>query len=74
MGSLCVYGLHMAFTEGVEKAFIADIARENLKGTVVGLYATLVGIGLLPASVIAGVLWNVFGAVALFYFEDLWAF
>ncbi|TYP47028.1 MFS transporter [Thermosediminibacter litoriperuensis] len=62
------YGLYMAFTEGVEKAFISDIAPENLRGTMIGLHATLVGIGLLPASLIAGALWNAFGASAPFYF------
>lgn len=62
------YGLYMAFTEGVEKAFISDIAPENVRGTMIGLHATLVGIGLLPASLIAGALWNAFGAPAPFYF------
>ncbi|SHM27609.1 Predicted arabinose efflux permease, MFS family [Caldanaerovirga acetigignens] len=62
------YGLYMAFTEGVEKAFISDIAPENVRGTMIGLHATLVGIGLLPASLIAGALWNAFGAQVPFYF------
>ncbi|ADL08552.1 MFS transporter [Thermosediminibacter oceani] len=62
------YGLYTAFTEGVEKAFISDIAPENVRGTMIGLHATLVGIGLLPASLIAGALWNAFGASAPFYF------
>ncbi|AYO31238.1 MFS transporter [Biomaibacter acetigenes] len=63
-----VYGLYIAFTEGVEKAFVTDIAPENLRGTLIGLHATLVGIGLLPASILAGALWNMFGAAAPFYF------
>jgi predicted MFS family arabinose efflux permease len=33
-----------------------------------GLQATIVGIGLLPASVIAGLLWNIFGPQAPFVF------
>jgi MFS family permease len=63
-----VYGLYIGFTEGVEKALIADISPENLRATSIGLHATLVGIGLLPASLLAGLLWKFFGASAPFYF------
>jgi len=62
------YGLYIGFTEGVEKALVADIAPENLRATAIGLHATLVGIGLLPASLLAGLLWDLFGAPAPFYF------
>lgn len=63
-----LYGLYMGFTEGVEKALIADMAPDNLKATAIGLHATLVGIGLLPASLIAGILWQSLGSQAPFYF------
>jgi MFS family permease len=66
-----IYGLYSAFTEGVEKAFVSDIAQENLRGTLIGLHATLIGIGLLPASIIAGGLWSLLGAAAPFYFGGL---
>jgi MFS family permease len=66
-----VYGFYSAFTEGIEKAFVADIAPEDLRGTMIGLHATLVGIGLLPASLIAGSLWQAFGAPAPFYFGGI---
>jgi len=62
------YGLYIAFTEGVEKALVADIAPLELRATLIGLHATFVGIGLLPASFLAGVLWDVLGASAPFYF------
>ena len=62
-----IYGLHLGFTKGVEKAFISDLAPVENRATFIGLHATLVGIGLLPASLLAGVLWNVFGAPAPFY-------
>lgn len=62
------YGIYNAFTEGVEKALVAEIAPPDQKATLMGLHATLVGIGLLPASIIGGVLWNYFGASATFYF------
>lgn len=63
-----IYGLYMGFTEGVEKALIADIAPTGLRATTIGLHAALVGIGLLPASLLAGLLWKFFGPAAAFYF------
>jgi len=54
-----LYGLYYAMTEGVEKAFVADIAPENSRATALGFYHTIIGIGLLPASVIAGFLFTV---------------
>lgn len=62
----CAYGFYSAFTEGVEKAFIADIAQRNQRATFLGLHATLIGVGLLPASILAGFLWNAFGPQAPF--------
>lgn len=64
---LGVYGIYHALTEGVEKAFVSDIAPAEQRGTLIGLHATLVGIGLLPASIIAGFLWNTLGAASPFY-------
>ena len=66
-----VYGLYIGFTEGVEKALIADIAPSGLRATAIGLHATIVGIGLLPASLLAGLLWKAFGSSAPFYFGSL---
>lgn len=63
-----IYGLYIGFTEGVEKALVADIAPLNLRATAIGLHAMLVGIGLLPASLFAGMLWKFFGAAIPFYF------
>lgn len=63
-----LYGIYIGFTEGVEKALVADIAPPDQKATLIGLHATLVGIGLLPASFLAGLLWDIYGAQAPFYF------
>lgn len=54
-----VYGIYYAMTEGVEKAFVADIAPEGSKATALGFYHTIVGAGLLPASLAAGFLFSV---------------
>jgi MFS family permease len=53
-----IYGVYYALTEGVEKAFVSDMAPKESKATVLGLYNTVVGIGLLPANVIAGFLFR----------------
>jgi len=63
-----IYGFYTAMTSGVERAFIAEIAPAELKGTMLGVHSMLVGTALLPASVIAGFLWHFFGAFAPFAF------
>ncbi len=62
-----LYGLYTGFTEGIEKALVSDVAPQELRATAIGLHATLVGIGLLPASLLAGLLWNYGGASLPFY-------
>ena len=62
------YGVYTAFISGAERAFIAENAPADYKGTVLGLYGMLQGIGLLFSSIIAGVLWTAFGSNAMFYF------
>ena len=67
-GLFATYGLYYALTEGVEKALVSDIAPTEMRATLIGLHATFVGVGLLPASLFAGFLWDTFGASAPFYF------
>lgn len=67
-GLFATYGLYIAFTEGVEKALVADIAPHDLRATLIGLHATFVGVGLLPASLFAGFLWDTLGPQSTFYF------
>jgi MFS family permease len=62
------YGAYNAFVSGAERAFIAENAPAGLKGTVLGIYGMLQGIGLLLASIIAGLLWDTVGSGAPFLF------
>lgn len=62
-----MYGLYIALTEGVEKALVSELAPTPQRATLIGLHATAIGIGLLPASLLAGLLWDTFGASAPFY-------
>ena len=57
-----LYGIYYAATEGVAKALIADIVPETQRGTAYGLFAAAVGLTALPASLIAGLLWQGIGA------------
>jgi MFS family permease len=55
-----VYALYYAFTEGTEKAFVADLVSDEKRGTAFGLFNFSVGLGALPASVIFGFLYSFF--------------
>jgi MFS family permease len=69
-----LYGLYSAATDGIQKAFVTDITDSNKKGTGLGIYNALLGITLLPASIIAGVLYDKAGSGVPFYFGALMAF
>jgi MFS family permease len=55
-----IYALFYAFTEGAEKAFVADIVQEGHRGSAFGMYNFAIGLGALPASVIFGFLYSSF--------------
>jgi MFS family permease len=55
-----IYGLFYAFTEGAEKAFVADIVPHEKRGTAFGLFNFAIGLGALPASIIFGFLYSYF--------------
>ncbi len=60
------WGLHMALTQGLLSKLVADTAPAELRGTAFGIFNLVSGGALLLSSVIAGSLWNVFGASATF--------
>ncbi|MDP1644833.1 MAG: MFS transporter [Thiobacillus sp.] len=61
-----LWGLHMAFTQGLLSKLVADTAPAELRGTAFGIFNLVSGGALLLASVIAGALWSAFGASATF--------
>ncbi len=61
------YGVYYGIVEGVARAFIADLVPEEKRGTAYGLYHGVVGITLLPASLLAGWLWQAYSPAAPFY-------
>jgi MFS family permease len=62
------YGLYYATTEGVAKAFVADMVGTEHRGRAYGIYNTAIGLITLPASLIAGVLWDKISPSAPFIF------
>ncbi|MBI1863479.1 MFS transporter [Candidatus Microgenomates bacterium] len=67
------YGIYYATTEGVAKAFVADIVVPEYRGRAYGVYNAVVGLVTLPASLIAGLLWDKVNPAAPFMFGALMA-
>lgn len=63
-----IYGLFMGISEGVQRAYLASIVPPDFKATGFGLYHMVIGLAVLPASMIGGFLWDVIGPEATFYY------
>lgn len=68
IGLFALYGVYSASTDGVQKALVSDLVDKNKKGTGMGIYNALLGITLLPASLIAGLLYDKINSSVPFYF------
>ena len=69
IGLFILYGLFKAATEGVEKALVADLAPQGLRGTAFGWFNLINGLMLLPASIVFGWLYESIGATQAFLFS-----
>jgi MFS family permease len=61
-----VYGIYAAATEGVIKAWVANLARKENTATAIGFYTSCESICTLFASIIAGALWTGLGSTSTF--------
>jgi MFS family permease len=61
-----IYGVYFGLSEGVEKAFVADMVPARKRGTAFGLYNLAFGITVFPASLLFGLAWNTLGAPTAF--------
>ncbi len=61
-----LYGLYYAAFEGASKAIVADFVPKEKRGTAYGIYNTAIGIMALPASLLAGIVWQGIGSWAGF--------
>jgi MFS family permease len=66
LAGAALWGVHMGLTQGLLSKLVADSAPADLLGTAFGIFNLVSGGALLLASVIAGALWNAFGAPATF--------
>jgi MFS family permease len=61
------YGIYYGIVEGVAKAFVADLVPAERRGTAYGYFQGVVGLTLLPASLLAGWLWEAVSPATPFY-------
>jgi len=60
------YGIHFALAEGAEKALVADLTPPHRQGTAFGLYNGVLGVGMLVASIVFGVVYDQVSPAAAF--------
>ena len=66
LGGVALWGLHMGITQGLLATMVADTAPADLRGTAFGVFNLASGVALLAASVLAGWLWDQWGAAYTF--------
>lgn len=68
-----IYGAYLGLSQGTLLALTADQVPANLRGTAFGFLNLSIGIGLLPASLLAGFLWDTVSASAAFFAGSIFA-
>ncbi len=68
-----VYGIYLGLTDGVSKAFIVDVVPAAERGSALGLQAAAMSVCTLPASLLAGWMWQALGPAAPFLYGALMA-
>jgi MFS family permease len=63
---VALWGVHMGITQGLLATMVADVAPADLRGTAYGMFNLASGLAMLLASVVAGLLWDHYGAPATF--------
>lgn len=68
-----IYGIYIAATDGVAKAYIAGFIKEGKSGSYFGLQQTITAVGNFFASVIGGILWSKINPSSTFYYGSIMA-
>jgi MFS family permease len=63
-----LYGIFYGMIDGVQRAFVADLAPPHLKATAMGAFHSAIGLAALPGGLIAGALWQQISPSATFGF------
>jgi len=53
-----MYGLSFGLIEATSRAYVSDFVADDLAGTALGTFHTCISLAVLPAGMIAGMLWN----------------
>lgn len=69
-----IYGCYIAFTDGVGKAYIANLTTPENSGTAFGIFQTITGLCAFFASLLAGFLWKYISVGSPFIFGSIMAF
>ena len=67
LAGVALWGIHMGITQGLLATMVADTAPADLRGTAFGFFNLVSGLAMLIASVVAGLLWDRYGATATFH-------
>ncbi len=66
-------GIYFGLTEGAERAFVRDLAPPNEHGTAFGWYHMIAGLAAIPAGLLLGGLWSMFGVQIAFTVSSMLA-
>jgi MFS family permease len=69
MSVFILYGVNLGALDPVQKAFVSELATPELKASGLGTYQMVIGLASLPASILAGLLWDAYGSWAPFTFS-----
>lgn len=69
LAAFVLYGLHRGALDTVQKAFVSELSPEDYRASGLGGFQMVVGLCALPASLIAGILWDHVNIQAPFYFS-----
>jgi MFS family permease len=53
-----LYGLHKGAADPVQRAFVSELSPAKYRASILGGFQLIVGLCALPASIIAGILWE----------------
>ncbi|MBE2259887.1 MAG: MFS transporter [Rhodobacteraceae bacterium] len=67
LAGVALWGVHLGITQGLLATMVADTAPADLRGTAYGFFSLVSGLAMLLASILAGLLWDRFGAASTFH-------
>ena len=64
-----LYGLHKGALDPVQKTLVSELAPTEYRASILGGFQMVIGLCALPASLIAGVIWDKISIFTPFYFS-----